>query len=301
MKQLTGTLFILMICLMTAKSQDYVPFPTENANWNVFCANDNQPHHDRNLIRYAIHGDTVINEISYKRLCVEQGDIFTPTIEGIGGIREEDKRIYYQGETLFLSTDEENLLYDFNVAIGDTIFHDAAGYYFSVILDIDSTEISGEYRKRYKTDYTLNCFHEYDYVIEGIGSVIAGLLSHISDIPTGRSSYYEHVCFKQDDEEIYLNPNFNLCYHFNFPYQNENIDPDDDIKIYPNPCRDYLIIETQENMLIIIFSIDGKLIGQHQLTAGINTIDLNLKSGIYFARMSDLENRIAQYQKIIKE
>ena len=79
-----------------------------------------------------------------------------PIIRGIGGLRENDKKIYYLGETIFsLYCEEEFLLYDFTKQIGDTIKHDPEGLFFSVILDIDSVLIGDGYRKRYSIDLSL--------------------------------------------------------------------------------------------------------------------------------------------------
>jgi len=154
MKQMTLIFALILIINQSLKCQNYVPFPTENVNWNVFYAGTcSETPPDTVLIRYTIHGDTTINEIQYSKLCIESGDTANPTIQGIGGLRENDKKIYYRGQTIIDgSNDEEYLLYDFTKQIGDTIKHDLYGEFYSVILDIDSVEIGDSYRKRYKVD-----------------------------------------------------------------------------------------------------------------------------------------------------
>jgi len=85
MKQTALFFVLIFLVIQSLKCQDYVPFPAENVNWNVFfscCCDESPP--DTTLIRYTIHGDTMINEIQYSKLCVESGDTANPTIQSIG-------------------------------------------------------------------------------------------------------------------------------------------------------------------------------------------------------------------------
>lgn len=185
MKQTTLILGLTLLFNLGLKSQDYVPFPTESVNWNVFYVETcSETPSDTILLRYTIHGDTTINETQYSKLCIESGDTANPKINSIGGLREIDKKIYYKGQTIIGGgNDEEYLIYDFSKQVGDTIKHDSYGGFYSVVLDIDSVIIDGDYRKRYQVDN--HWFYQNpDYIIEGIGSVKNGLLGHISDIPT---------------------------------------------------------------------------------------------------------------------
>ena len=192
-------IFILILTLISSlRSQNYFPFPKEDVNWNVYflssCDDDIQP--TAYLIRYTIHGDTSINEIMYNKLCIESGDILNPKITSIGGIRELDKKIYFNGQNpIGESPYEEVLLYDFTKLVGDTIKHDSYGQYYSVIEDIDSILIDGSYRKRYKVNIS-GFFQNPDYIVEGIGSIKNGLLGHITTIPTCGHHYWEHICFQ---------------------------------------------------------------------------------------------------------
>jgi hypothetical protein len=71
---------------MSVLGQKYFPFPTENARWHIYllttCENDSPP--DTFLLRYALHGDTVINDHTYSKLCLETGAIADPVIEPVG-------------------------------------------------------------------------------------------------------------------------------------------------------------------------------------------------------------------------
>jgi len=214
MKTPTTVSVFLLICSISLQGQQYFPFPAEDAQWNVYllttCDNDSPP--DTFLLRYALHGDTVINDLAYGRLCLETGDIADPIIEPVGGIREEGKKIYYIGQG-FLGSDlsEEVLLYDFTAMVGDTIDHTENGSFRSIVLDVDSILIAGEYRKQYTVDNGWY-YHNPDHIVEGIGSIKNGLLGHVSDIPTCGTHFWEHVCFSENGEVKYRNPVYSDCY-----------------------------------------------------------------------------------------
>ncbi len=238
---------------------------------------------DTTILRYTIHGDTTINNIAYKKLCLESEDTINPKIRGIGGIREADKKIYYNGETVTFNTDyKEYLLYDFTKQIGDTIRHIPQGYFYSVVLDIDSVLIDGAYRKRYKVDNHY-FYQNPDYIIEGIGSVKNGLLGHISDIPTCGYHYWEFICFKENGNLLYLNPSFRDCLSSNFLMGVNFMKTDSQIKIYPNPVTNQLQIEnnSNENISIKIIDINGRSIIDRQLNETKVNLKLDIRPGVY--------------------
>jgi hypothetical protein len=214
MKIPTTALLIILICSISLQGQQYFPFPAEDAQWNIYllttCDNDSPP--DTFLLRYALHGDTVINDLAYGRLCLETGDLIDPLIEPVGAIREEDRRIYYIGQG-FLGSDfsEEVLLYDFTAEVGDTIDHTETRSFRSIVLETDSIQIDGEYRKMYTVDNGWY-YHNPDLIVEGIGSIKNGLLGHVSDIPTCGTHFWEHVCFSEKGEVRYRNPVYSDCY-----------------------------------------------------------------------------------------
>ncbi|MCK5136163.1 MAG: hypothetical protein KAR19_10295 [Bacteroidales bacterium] len=152
---------LLVICItlvVVSAAQEYVPFPTEQVHWNVLvvatCDDSHPP--DTTLARYAIHGDTTIQEVDYMRLCLEKGDTVNPVIEPVGGLREEEKKIYFIGRDFGGAPhNDEVLLYDFNARVGDTVRHlqDDHPTFFSVIEEIDSMQIGVDYRRRYLVDH----------------------------------------------------------------------------------------------------------------------------------------------------
>ncbi len=210
MKKLQLIITLTLLLNLGMKSQTYVPFPTANASWNVrsirYC--DDLIHPDTSIIRYKLQGDTIINSLQYHKLYLELGDTLTPQITFVGALRELNKKIYITSFAFAAYLNQEWLLYDFSVQVGDTIKHDPNyGYPYTVISDIDSVLIDGAFRKRYKVDRGFT-----DYITEGIGSVTKGLLDHITPIPTGIcGTSSDHICFEENGVVKYLNPAFSDC------------------------------------------------------------------------------------------
>jgi len=90
---------LLILVFYPVVAQEYYPFPHEDVSWNVHlestCDNDTPP--KPVLQKYTIRGDTIIDEIAYHKLCLEMGTMEDPVYESVGGLREEDRMIYYMG------------------------------------------------------------------------------------------------------------------------------------------------------------------------------------------------------------
>ena len=238
MKQII--LCLLFVGSVAIQSQKYVPFPSGNAQWKVFYASSiNDAPMDTTLLQYSLQGDTTINGTVYRKMCRNIGTIANPLYKSVGGLREQDKKIYYYsgyGYTTYTGSfisGSEKLLYDFNKKIGDVVAIDQwRGY---TITKIDSVKIGNEYRKRYN-----------DCIIEGIGDVNQGLLSMITDIPTCSMCHFEwhFVCFSQNGESLFKNPIYVDC---NSVLKTALSDVKANIplvKISPNPVKDILVLES---------------------------------------------------------
>ena len=247
-------LLVLYSVLTTAvilNAQEYVPFPTNDAQWNIYLE---YGAHDLNplvsILRYSLGGDTTLNSNSYKMILRELGDSLNPMTEYIGALREEEMKIYYQGLDYLYNehiNDSEILLYDFTKKVNDTIIHiSESPHFISIIIDIDSVLIGSEYRKRYEINSSTNYLHQTEYWIEGIGSITNGLLGHVTDIPTCCHYFWEHICYKDQVVEL-VNPNFNSCYSdrritniINPIFNNSKL------KVYPNPTTGQFYIRFNE-------------------------------------------------------
>jgi len=222
MKKSICFLFFMLNLSGFVSGQKYVPFPTENAEWNIgFCSapQDFQLAVECNMLNYSLAGDTIINNLNYKKVSLNKSLT-------VGFIREENKKIYYIGSgftnsgisyspqmlekiracspSFIKSYDMEYLLYDFNVKSGDDV---TWGMESDHVVKIDSVLIGNSYRKR----YTLRNYG--DVIIEGIGSVLKGLLSSVSPVPmcSDYISSWNHICFSQNGQTVYKNPDYVDC------------------------------------------------------------------------------------------
>ena len=205
MKKLLN-LIVLFLCILNVFAQKYVSFPTKNAQWKIYHSFYDESYMafpQESFETIAIQGDTLISGKNYSKLYdidVENlGDI---SLNYLGAIREESKRIYYTGELCQWMDLEEILIYDFNLKVGDLFEIPMIGN--SRVLSIDSVLVGDTYRKAYNVSG--------DYIIEGIGSANKGLLTALIPIPTCFCTTIRHLtCFSENNQSLYNNPRFKGC------------------------------------------------------------------------------------------
>ena len=216
-------LLLAIVCSTNCFSIDYFPFVKENAEWQV-----NFTDYPYELMQvktmtpqtYILHGDTVIDNRTYKRLCMKTGPVEQPVYQYYGAIREQNKQVFYIGrgyygypqqanrerikrmkDCLFSEYDDsqEILLYDFNAQLSDFMH---LGYDYSQIVAVDSVWVGGSYRRR------LHLAYNSDVIVEGIGTVKKFFLSSVTPIPTcgGSGFYWEFDSFSQDGKVVYRSP-----------------------------------------------------------------------------------------------
>jgi len=224
-----------------------------------------------------ILGDTVFSETQYK--AVLRSDHFSHEIwYNCGFIREDtiNKRVFFNNG----KNNNEELLYDFNLNKGDSVFSQY-GY-----AKVDSVVYApfGNSINAMKHIY-LSYQGEKVLWVEGIGST-NGVLKGISSFGIV-GMYYNLVCYSNNENLIYHNPAFRSCFHegiFNsvmdinqlkklllISYQN------DQIQFSLNSDCDYF-----SNMLQL-FDLNGKTILKEQLFPN-NHLAISKKSiipGIY--------------------
>jgi hypothetical protein len=293
--------------IFSAENLPYFPFPTENAQWNVYLEYSiSEAPTDTVLLRYFLCGDTTVNQINYKKLCLEKGSLANPARGLAGLIREQDKRIYYKGtDFLGFPHDEEWLLYDFNVHEGDTVWHFNSGHDYTVIEKIDYVEIDGQLRRRYKVDTWRNYyFEDEEYWIEGIGSIKNGLLGHITDIPTCCYHFWEFVCYCENGTEKYLNPSYDDCIPSFLLSSSEYKIPLHEITIHPNPVIGNFIVgnmPTTGDFGISIYSSAGQMIKAQKLQSGSNVVQFPPFNGVAVVIITDSNGNIVKEEKLVSK
>ena len=149
-------------------------------------------------------------------------------------------------------------------------------------------------------------YHEIDSIVEGIGSIKNSLLGHISDIPLCGTSYWENICFKENDNLLYINPNFENC----FPIDTQMVNSVYSIKqkpsfvISPMPFFDEFTIQKtpcDKAINIEIFNVTGKKVYKSQMTQNNYKIKLLEETGIYILKITDINHNLLLSKKLIKE
>lgn len=232
----------------------------------------------------------------------------------------EKQFLHQKGDSIFYY-DAGNfyLLYDFSAKIGDTIIvrkdeflpdypfllnpdpdDDCYCNCFSyIITGIDSIEINGHVLKQQYITIDKGCsWGMYNNVnIEKLGNLNYFYGKGIS-IDLG---YIKGLLRCYSDHEInYINPEYSFSCDFdhtvntNFPYLKK------EIKIYPNPVKDYIEIECEGLIQsMCIYSISGQLIESVALSKDISIINVNsLEGGFYILEL--MVNESKYYFNFIK-
>ena len=296
-----------IFCLVNVKAQTniYHPFPDSSAFWQYQHVNYLYPPYYRDQTRYGLDGDTTIKgNIYHKVYSLFDSTIATPAPNFhntyYAGIRETAKKVY-----AIISPDTiEHLLYDFSLAIGDTIHYNCYGIFSRVLSSIDSVLLlDGKYRKRYNFN-GVGAGTGQDVIIEGMGSDIGfGLFQPFVQGQCTCADGYEFTCFKQNDTARYVdNPLCNRCFCTFLTTVNE-IEKQYISNISPNPFSSQTTLQFDKNIseaTLQIYNVVGQQVKQIKNVSGqIITIQrANLPSGLYFVNIMQ-ENKIVSSNKLI--
>jgi hypothetical protein len=290
-------LLLIILAPMLSIGQDYHPFPTTNAIWNMKIVWIGWP--ETAIYRYGILGDTIINNQLYNKLYIIEDDT-TLNINKITygvAIRENNKQIFVKSSDF----DFEILLYDFSLNVGDTVVSNSVNGYLSnnlcIITGIDSIKLNNnEYRRR----FLINDWGDHEYWIEGIGS-IGGIFHPMvqyqgADIPVLR-------CFKQNDTAVYINNiECQKCFCQLASSIEDNESKNGTFKIYPNPVSSTLFIESDLPPSIItvkLFNANGILIKSNTFNSYPISLNINdLLEGVYLIQL--INKDFTYSEKIVK-
>jgi len=274
MKKLT-LLFVLLISQL-AYSQVFV---SENKTWHV----RDDSWWDINTEIFKLEGDTIINEITYKKLWESWNDSAMVDMYLKGFLREDSGIIYYRDNYLT----EDKILYNFNLEQGDTatVYSEFCGERTVVIAYVDSIYYFGIPRK----ELILDSWYE-EYWIEGIGStyglLYSGIYECIFDV------YKTLICCHENDTLIFMKQYEAECYLDNVGIKDN---PDKNaVTIRPNPVlggQSFVIQCDNEILEVAIYDTFGKEVDRF-ITDKKNEIKIstcNLMPGIYLVRIMTSE------------
>lgn len=293
------TFFVCFLCLGNTFSQTWF---ADDHKWTYRYFN---PFSTEGYGETKVEGDIMIDGregkvlvTNYTAINVAQGDSFHLTIRN--KVYEEDSRVY-----LLTDFDYPDLLYDFNLEIGDSITYrirDNSGMCIDTIvyhLDSLSTERlnSEELIVQHFTFYDPNWQYEGTTTItEKVGRTSGGGLR--LDHRFGHICFFDApgdwLCaFREGTEEIKILDQD--CYEL--PVNTNDID-DPLVKVYPNPATDEIFIENYLSISNIqLYSMEGHLLSDYKPQAVLDISLLN--PGAYVLRMLDVrgkENQLPFYK-----
>lgn len=302
-KYLILIIFTLAAYSIWSQGYEYIPFPDSNCIWSEKYTAPMYPGEPPTFYIYALfNDDTTINSIQYHKLYILYDSVIVKSKAAyIGAIREDSTRkIYYKGDHIFWQIDDELLnennevlLYDFSVNVGDTIRNVkfAAPQGPLVVSEIDTVELNhGRRRVIYFQDH-------YNGWIEGIGTDM-GLLSP-GDYPTN-GTHNELICFRKNDTLVYLNSDFSGCY--NFPSSISDNQSVNNFGIYPNPIVGTSYLDLEQSFDILeIYSYRGTKIRNINIT-GLKSCEINsslFTPGLYFYKITSYKGIIRNGRFIV--
>lgn len=294
MKKLFITLSIVVTTQLLVAQQ--YPFPKSDAIWSVYDE------------KYFTSGDSVLNGKSYIKIFIVKDSVLS--IGTHFALIREDTTL---GKVFVVDTNSnvESLLYDFNVSVGDTIDLNPYLFYLNVntsvhVTQIDSINISGNYRKRIKVEGFYGNGIPEEYWIEGIGSTAGLFSSGIIGFTASDVTYPELFCFEYNNVILYQDSARNNCYEKRTIGLLEHT-PNSDFYVYPNPIRGSelnlsLPFLPEKEVLVKIYSLTGQLVEKHLSSHKESHIrlDLNLPGGTYLIQVEHNEYQATRRVIVLK-
>lgn len=273
--------------------------------------------------KYECIKDTVIDTLNCKFISSSK---VNPVI-----IYEENDKVY------FLNNGKLNLLFDFAVEVGDTIYFDMQVYTFlienetdfifidtimkvlSVIEDVDSILFESVYLKQIRAaiypagDFLVNAVwpRTFDFT-QKLGCVQDGLIPLLIKGmgPAIENSKYLR-CYS-DSEISYLNPHweqYNRPCNYRYNTSINNMEKSMiDVNIYPNPTSERINIDFRNfhgECRVFIYGIAGTVYQRSFAFSGDDTIiTLSLKGwypGVYYIAIRSKEGELLLNQTFIKK
>lgn len=278
MKSTRKIVLVLFLSLAMASchlAQEYTPFDLEEAEWVMHEIHPIiGPGDGGEIWKNNTTNDTTIDGLNYKNvtqttLCQwwpdGNGERVYATVDHnprlIGGIRQEGKTVFFYR----YFDNEEIVLYDFDIEVGDTSWYSPTNYL--IIESKDMTNGRVRYSVLNSTAYAFP--HSPSYLTEGVGSSY-GLFG------VYRTNFIQLMCHGSPDQ--IPNGNCSVCEGYVSTTEPQNTD---DFKFYPNPATEMVHIESIKTAKEIkIFNASGEQV--IRLSEVTSTIDVShLHRGLY--------------------
>lgn len=295
---------IIAFCLLAFKdiNGQHISLLNDNATWYYHITDSYVwGYFSGYESKYYFENDTVISNLIYKKLICEQSN--RPPF--VYGLIREDSGVYYA------LRNEEQVIMDFNLEIGDSVYIAAEGVIFNPIklnvYSVDSILIGGSFRKRIKLSYSddPSGWLHFDLTwIEGIGSSI-GFIPSFFEAEGALDMWSYMTCF-YDKTTIYPeNMTIEIC---NSWFLSTLETEPQTIQIWPNPTSSSFNLDLttwqQGPAQIQVNDIFGRIVYNENVIDNneILTISLdNHSAGLYFLKLLDTSNKVVLTKKMVKQ
>lgn len=296
-------LFFILILTSRLFSQEYKKLVDSTNKWNYLdkafttcgCG-------EARTYSLFLSNDTIIENISYKKVISKIIKYNSIDTVYAAAIREDTIK-----QTVYIKQQDnpEKLLYSFDHKVKDTISIDTTYYkdYVTIkyVKSIDDYVFNGIGGKRIgicDTTKRLNSssppYESFtDFWYEGIGSFKQLFdLSHIG----GFSIDMELLCFWNNSNFIYQNPNWTVCEYAIYAGIDENYNSSDFL-LYPNPTTGLITVESNKLIkeIYVIDIYDKTILNSKEVKLDIS----NQPNGFYILRIRTVNNQLID-RKVMK-
>jgi len=287
----TFTLLSLLALSVAGTAQTYVPFPTSNALWTIRHGNNDAA--PPTFFCYGLKtGDTVLGTNTYHKL-YKSDDAALDDSEFCGGLREDGtKRIYYYDAT----AGSERLLFDFDVAPGDTVaMLPGPG---AIVDYMDSVNINGSFRRRINFKGFDGTTWPWGAWVDGIGNTnVGGLMYSPLALPTCDCGE-KLVCFQQNGTWVFHNP-ASTADCFGSTVAVPTVTAVKAAVLYPNPVTGISTIRIESGRSFskcTVFNINGAAVTSYNATGKTDiTIEKGtLAVGVYYYQLSGSDGVVTE-------
>ena len=292
MRWITILFIFLSAVSLKAQTNVYHPFPDSNAVWsgNSYTG-DFSCYQTDSYDLYISSEDTTIGLNNYKKL--RQAGYFYVSCSppnsggynnGVIGYLRQDTALK---QVFFLSSGNEELIYDFNLNVGDTLTFLHQPGEIIIVTQIDSILIANNFRKKFILNGLADpyCPNSPNFLIEGIGSS-TGLLNNITCFFEGGTDLGS---FCQSGQALYPSDWDGICGPYVVDINELKINKS--LKIYPNPATTQITIEFQsiagsKQSIVEIYSSMGQLVFKSAIQNPKSSIDVSgFTKGLYLIKV----------------
>ena len=287
---------LLMAGGATMQAQEWMSLLKDNSEWNILWQSTGVPTPESVTESLMVSGDTLVDGVLYKKVLRKlssETQYWHGSLEYdlYGIIKEEESgKVFYKP----IEQEIEYLLYDFGMNVNDTaVMYWCQNSNWEVHVRIDSIatqHIAGAERRVFyvsSKDMFGDEWHWLNTWVEGIGAM-EGLLYSCHVVNAGGITLHELLCYHEDGELVWQNPNYNTC--LIDPESIQDNTEESGLQVYPNPARDRVVIEGVEAAEVQVYNALGQLVKTVRRT---NEIDLSgLVDGVYLLRITDAEGKV---------